>query len=405
VYPTFSFGPRFRRAAGVLLLLGGAGFGCADAPPPAGTAVTFVTADGRHSVKIGGRIQWDTDTFDGALNRSHDGGMRFNSQLRRARLELSGTLYEDFAWVSDVNINDDPSAKSAEFHAVGLRYTGFRAFDIFIGRDKEPFGLEELMSSKAITTIERNYFTEATDADSQPHYGVRLDGMAGPVGWSAALFNPTGSPKRRDGGDRFAFTGRVFGAPIDAPGHVLHLGIGYTDRNLDRPQSQHGFRLDIAEAGGELDSSALVIDDDRQTGLELLYIRGPWSFQSEAFRKDMHGAPGEPDGRVDHYYLQASWAVTGESRAYRKRQGITDMLKPGGHRGAVELVAKYDWIRFDADGRPDETVNGYLAGVNWYVNPYVKLMLNYIRVTSSNVVLPGEDRDANVVSTRIQVAI
>jgi len=389
--------PRATCAARLLLL-------AAVCLPAAALALSWESPDGAYTVNLGARAQWDTDTFDGALNRGSDGDRRFNTQLRRARIELSGEFMQDFDWVFDVNINDDSASRSAEFHAVGLRYVGFSAFDIFVGRDKEPFGLEELISSKAIASIERSYFSEATDADAQPHYGVRLDGQVGPVHWSGGLFSPNGQPRTTDGGDRLATTARLFGAPLHDEERTLHLGLAWTDRNLDAPQQQSGFKLDIAEAGGELDSSSLLIRHDRQAVIELLYLRDAFSLQSEIFRKDMTGAAGGPDGQVDAWYLQATWAPTGEGRVYNPAKGITGTLKPAGPRGAIELVGKLDRIRFSADDRRSESATGYLAGINWYVNPHVKLMLNYIYVDSDNLTLPAEDSTAHVISTRMQFA-
>lgn len=370
--------------------------------PALGAGFTYQSPDGDYTLELGGRMHWDTDSFDGVLNREFDGARRFNTQLRRARLELSGTVKQDFEWVFDVNVNEGTTGRTAEFHALGVKYTGFGLFDIFVGRDKEPFGLEELISSNAITSIERAYFAEATEADSQPHHGVRLDGQAGPVRWSAGVFSPYDRPRRRDGGDRLALTGRVFGAPVAGPERTLHLGLALTDRRLDGPVSQRGFALDIAESGGELDASRLDVRNDRQALAEFLYLQGPWSLQAEVFRKRMDGAGDGPDGEVDAYYVQGSWTITGESRGYRPATGVAGGIKPAGPRGAVELVAKYDRIRFAADDRPDETVDGWLAGVNWYVNEHLRMMLNYIRVDSDGLTAPGDDRTADVVSTRLQ---
>ena len=394
--PIGSSRARIGAVAAGLLLLSAAPVATA-AEVTAGDGIEIASEDGSYRLKLGARVMWDTDSFDGALNRDHDGDWRFNSGLRRARVEMSGNLSEDFEFVFDVNVQDD-----AEVHAAGIEYTGWRFVNVFVGRTKEPFGLEELTSSKALTTIERNYFNEATDVDSQPHFGVLLNGRAAGIGWSAGIFSPEGNPQRSDGGDRLAFTGRLFGAPIRTDERVLHLGAAYTDRNVDQPLEETGFALDIAENGGELDSASILIDEDRQVGLEALFIQGPVSLQAEAFRRQMSGAAGGPDGQVDQQYVQASWTLTGESRGYEAHEGIPNMIQPTGRRGAVELVAKVDWIRFDVDGAPDQEVEGLLIGANWYATRHVKLMANVIRVSSDRVVAPGEDDDATVFSTRVQ---
>ena len=362
------------------------------------------SADGAFSFKLGGRIMWDADSFDGVLNRSNDGSRRLSTDLRRSRLELGGTAYDAWKFKFDIDIKDKLGGSNAYLHTVGVGYTGLKTFDVFIGRTKEPFGLEELTSSKSISSIERNYFTEATDTDSQPEFGIRLDSKGSGLGWSIGLFNPAGNPKNSDGGDRIAFTGRWFGALIDTDSTTLHLGIAVTDRNIDQPIQQKGFALDIAESGGKLDSSSLTIDSDRQWGVEGLYISGPFSLQSEVFVKKVGGANGGPSGDVHHYYSQATYSLTGERRGYNAKSGIADIIKPSADGWAVELVGKLDHIELDIDGAPTEVVSGYLAGLNLYPNKNVKLMLNVIRVTSEKIATANDDDAATVISTRLQLA-
>ncbi len=359
---------------------------------------------GAFSFKLGGRMMWDVDSFDGVLNRSNDGSRRLRNDLRRSRLELGGTAYDDWKFTFDVNIKAKAGASNTHLHAVGVGYTGLHAFDIFVGRTKEPFGLEELTSSKSISSIERNYFTEATDTDSQPQFGIRLDSNGSGLGWSVGLFNPAGGPKKSDGNNRIAFTGRLFGAPIDTGSKTLHLGIAFTDRNIDRAIKQKGFALDVAESGGKLDSSWLTIDSDRQWGVEGLYIAGPFSLQSEVFVKKVGGANGGPDGDVHHYYSQATYSLTGERRRYKAKSGIADIIKPSADGWAMELVGKLDHIEWDIEGLPTQAVSGYLAGLNLYPNKNVKLMLNVIRVTSEGIATADEDDAGTVISTRLQLA-
>ena len=357
------------------------------------------SADGNYSFNLGGRIMWDADSYDGVL--TDEGDRQVNTMIRRARLELDGNIGEDLEYVMSYEMGGRIPVNT--FHDLALRYTGFEPFDIYVGRGKEPFGLEELTSSKSITTIERYYFTEATGADTQSHFGIRLDGNIGKLGWSTGLFNPFLDQLLNDGSDRFAWTSRLFAAPVNNDREVLHFGFAYTDRNLDMPVPRPGFLLDIAEAGGRLNSSILTVDDDKQYGLEALYINGPFSVQGEIFNKSMRGAEGDPDSDVDSYYVQVAWTLTGEQRPYRTGSGVPDIIRPSGGPRAIELVAKYDYIEFAPEGRPTEEVSGLLLGANWYVRNNVKLMLNYIHVNSDGLAEPGAPDDADVISTRVQV--
>lgn len=380
------------------------------APTPAGAlevstggdGLTLTGAGGGPKLNLGGRVFWDADRFGGVLNPDEGGARRFNADLRLVRLEAAAE-FGPLDLVLEADVLEDSGESDAEFHAAGVGYTGWDGtVRLFVGRTKEPFGLEELISSKAIATVERNYFTEATDADSQPRVGVRVDGYTGRVGWSLGAFDP--DRDERPGERRTAMTGRVFGAPLLADERVLHLGVAYTDRDLNQPTRSAGFELDVAETGGRLDSSSLLVDGDRQWGLEGLFIQGPLSLQAERFQRRMSGAFAGPDGQVDHYYVQLTWAVTGEQRPYQPEAGITGLLRPAGGRGALELVAKLEHIRFDPEDAAAQTVDGYLVGANWYPNPNVRFMANLIRLDSEAVTAPGADDDALVFSTRVQVA-
>ncbi|MFL0796892.1 MAG: porin [Cellvibrionaceae bacterium] len=363
------------------------------------------TADNRYSFKLGGRIQWDYDTYDGALTA--DGDRKKGGDLRRARLELGGTIDHDWQYVFSVNVGQATDKdNSTNFSSVGIRYSGWDWGSVFVGRTKEPFGLEELTSSKAISTIERAYWVESTDVDSNMNYGVRLDGFTDyGLGWGASIGSPKGGPKDTDGNENLAVTGRVFFAPMSDFSHALHFGAAFTDRGISDPMTTSGFKLDIAEHGGKLDSRSIDIKDDTQFGLEALYINGPLSFQTEYFRRDLAGAGSGPDGEVDAYYLQVTYTLTGETRGYKKKKGYTGGIKPSSDQGAWELVGKYDSISFDQDGFSEEEAKGFLLGANYYPNKHLKFMVNYIHFESDNVAsTAGRDDDADVLSLRMQLA-
>jgi phosphate-selective porin OprO and OprP len=376
-----------------------------DALAAPATAAAAAASGEAFTYRVGGRFHWDADSYDGVLSDAGAGGRRFETELRRARVESSGTFLEDFAWVFDIDVFDRGGTRDAEVFAAGLTYTGWRWADLFVGRQKEPFGLERLSSSNAIASIERNYYVGASDVSRQPHFGVRFDGEAGPLHWSAGLFSPNGNPKKSNGSDRVAFTGRLFGTPIDDGDRVLHLGFGYTDRGLDDPESQRGFGVRVARTAEALQSGSVLADDDHQYGLEMLYLQGAWFLQGEVFQRRLSSAGGGPDGTVRSHYVQLAWTVTGERRDYLASRGIPDAIRPAGPRGALELVAKYDGIVFDVDGLDDQEATGYLLGANWYVNRYARVMLNLIRLDSDGIAAQGLDDKSTVISARLQVAI
>jgi phosphate-selective porin OprO/OprP len=161
-------------------------------------------------------------------------------------------------------------------------------------------------------------------------------------------------------------------------------------------------------------------------GLESAAVFGPFSLQGEYNRLkiDRYGAASTVN--ADGFYIFGSWFLTGESRVFKN--GNADRVKPfedfapGGGWGAVELLARYDTLDLtDADfqsiggravRRKGET---YTLGINWYLNPNLKFVANYIRFKGQNspLVFPaipaaglnglGTTAKGDIIGTRLQV--
>jgi phosphate-selective porin OprO/OprP len=70
-----------------------------------------------------------------------------------------------------------------------------------------------------------------------------------------------------------------------------------------------------------------------------------------------------------------SWMLTGETKAYNGSNGVFRSVKPKNEGGAWELAARYDFIENDdIDGLE---VSATTLGINYYVNPAMRFMLNY----------------------------
>ena len=113
-------------------------------------------------------------------------------------------------------------------------------------------------------------------------------------------------------------------------------------------------------------------------------------------------------------YLMASYFLTGEHRGYNRKVGWFDHQKvfepffcvctPDGickGSGAWEVAVRWSYI--DLDDAP--VLGGYLDdltfGVNWWLNPNMRVMFNYINADLNNPVR-GES-EADIFLTRFQV--
>jgi phosphate-selective porin OprO/OprP len=203
---------------------------------------------------------------------------------------------------------------------------------------------------------------------------------------------------------------RTYFVPVNADGTIVHVGLAYsidgeqgkggstvTTNRLQYPYAgRRGPVIRFGDAGG---ASAANSDDHQKTfALEAAAAFGPVTLQSEYASATLENADAVTgDAKVDAYYLQASWFMTGENATYKADRGAFGKPKPLGENGAWELTARYEAMENkDEDatnnmcsigtgaatgggvgGETKCAITLLTAGVNWYLNPNVRFMLNY----------------------------
>ncbi|NNL57475.1 MAG: ATPase [Pseudomonadales bacterium] len=313
--------------------------------------LALATADKQYSVQLGGRIQYD-------YNHAEKNGVTDEDQFdtRRARLYVKGTI-QDWSFKSQFNVD------SGGAEDLYIRYNGFgKQATVTAGRQKMPFGLEELTSSKDISMLERSALTEAYAVGRAD--GLQLSGANRNFTYAVAAFD---AGDKTPGRESIGATARATFAPVTTDDSVVHVGASYQDTE-----------------GG---TSAY--------GLEAAAVFGALHGQVEFFEAD-NGTTG-PD--TDGYYVQVGYVITGEQRPYKG--GKFKKIKPSGSNGAVEVVARYEDGEGDfGDIELDATdATAWGLGVNWYVNNAVRLGLNYTDGESEVSTDEGEE-----IRARLQIA-
>lgn len=312
--------------------------------------IEIKTSDGNYSAKLGGRLQWDYNHAE--LNDITD---EDDFDVRRARLYLSGNV-NDWSYKVQFNIGNGNGGTHEDLY---LRYNGWgKQAVVTIGNQKEPFGLEQLESSKDTSYLERSAITEAYAPGRQE--GILLNGQRGAMTYAFGVFEDDSED------DGTAFTGRVTYSPIKSTDHILHLGLAHSNRD----------------------------NDIEMTGLEAAYVNGPYHLQSEFISSE--------EGSINRegLYLQAGWIITGETRPYKG--GVFKRVKPGRPSGAWEVVVRYE----DGDGAYSDQELGstdatsYGVGVNYYLNKFIRIGATYTEA-EDNI----SNDEGNEFRARIQIAL
>jgi phosphate-selective porin OprO/OprP len=153
---------------------------------------------------------------------------------------------------------------------------------------------------------------------------------------------------------------------------------------------------------------------------------GPFYFQGEYYHYNVDRSPVTPTGvapslKFDGGYVQASWTLTGESRAYNAGAAAYGGIVPrdpwslvSSGWGAWEIAARYSVVDLNdrlgfADGVAGGKQEVFTAGLNWYVNRNVRFMLNYLhgtvdRATSATVLNNNNGSTFDALAMRTQVA-
>jgi phosphate-selective porin OprO and OprP len=393
--------------------------------------LTVKSDDGRFEMKIGGRIHFDAyavDNDDAALFGSGltgttalavaeqipaQGGLAF----RRTYLTITGKAYGwKYKFENDFAAGGSPGSfrdmwVSAPVHADG---------ELLIGQFKPRRGLEEITSSNEITMAERPW-TTATGLFSGRQFlmGLGYKGSFADQVMVEATAQTLGS-SGTTANEGTSYGSRVAWFPLVEDGRVVHVGVSYS---VDHEQSaanasaasigatavapyagRRGPTLNfgaVGAAAGAPDSSQSTI------GLEALLGLGPVALQGEYATADLENTHldaggARADSTVNAMYLQVGWFVTGEQVTYKKDRAAMGKPKaPLGEHGAWELTARYEIAENEDESALANVcaISGGLrvgggaavtpatttkceattltTGVNWYVNPNARFMLNY----------------------------
>ena len=141
-------------------------------------------------------------------------------------------------------------------------------------------------------------------------------------------------------------------------------------------------------------------------GLEAAWVSGPWSLQGEYITTRVNRSGGLDDPEFHGGYLYGSWFLTGESRNYKFKKGAFGRVKPLSRYGAWELAVRFSSLDLDDAGIDGGRERNWTLGVNWYINPHLRVMANYTRVDNNGSAdddgdVPGDD-DPSIFQTRIQ---
>jgi phosphate-selective porin OprO/OprP len=373
--------------------------------------------DKKFQVKLRGYVQTDGRFFE--EGEQTEGVDTFD--MRRVRPIIEGTLgeYVGFRIMPDFG-RGTPSLFDAY---ATLNYWDFA--QIWGGKFKPPVSLERLQSATALMFVERAFPTQLAPSRD---VGFQLQGdpWKGFVSYQVGAFNGVqnnGSNLDVDTNDGKSVDARVFAHPFqESPWEFLQgLGVGVAGtwgsefpRLTQYKTSGNQTFFQFLGAQGNTPAVVSVRDHWRITP-QGYYYWGPFGMRGEYARSDFEVGRGtrRAGAQVEAWQIGASWVLTGENASYKgvvPRSSLTPDLS---HLGAFEVAARYTGWQvndgvfpvFASPSLSAKRAQAYTLGLNWYLNRWIKLQLNYERTWFNGGAARNKDRiPEGVILSRMQVS-
>jgi phosphate-selective porin OprO/OprP len=330
----------------------------------------------------------------GDFLRRNDGAF-----IRSARLGLEGRIYEDFLFkfeydfYGDINANTEVSGIQSAY--VGMENIPFVG-EIRIGHMKEPFSLEELDSMNDITFLERSLPNVFAPAYS---WGICMNNswLDERMTFAVGAFRNSTSSGSMVSGNEWCTTTRLTGLPwYEGQGKLMHLGAAYsyrvpesggwanTNERIRFRQKPELWTRDYIVNTGNFE-----INSENRLGAEAAFVYGPFSIQTEVMGDWINSPRDQQSTRGNLYggYAYISYILTGEHREYSTSCGEFRSVTPKSifslrdrTWGAWEVAARCSYLNLDDKnlGISGGSVFDTTLGLNWYLNPNMRLMLNWV---------------------------
>jgi phosphate-selective porin OprO/OprP len=359
---------------------------------------------------------------DAAAFIERKGGYDYNNgtALRRARLGVEGTAFKWFNYRFEV----DFAGNAVNVTDAYLQYSKIPHTLITLGQHKAPFGLESNNSDNYNTFLERGMFTNAFgNAGAERRIGIsaayapkeNLNFAVGLFGDNESISRSTSTPVTDTPDESWGVNGRATWEPVFDTGKILHLGLsGYYRTALKSGDVEDAVRLNdrpnVRVDNGNIADSGVItgVQSLRYGGAEAAAVFGPLTVAGEYGRLWLDRT-NLPNKAFSGFYGYASYMLTGETRPFKG--GNFDRIRPYKELGkdglgAFEVALRYDHLDLSNTpvvARAGNESSSITAGVNWYFNPYAKLMFNWVHFWGDNTPLDpvGSDTKGDALATRL----
>jgi phosphate-selective porin OprO/OprP len=391
--------------------------------------------DGNNKLTAGGYVHFDGRYYTNDQNNTNNSAADNQFLIRRARLDLRGKFlkYYEFRFMPDF------AGGQVVIQDAYLNFNYVPWARVQAGKYKTPFGIERLQSANAIVFVERalpNNLVPNRDLGvmlwGQPFYGA--------LEYELGVFDGVadGGSNNNDLGltDDKTFAGRLFVQPLKdwvyEWGRGFSFGVAGTfgDRKGSvsgspgtllpsyKTDGQQTFFQYVSAGSGQNPTNTAVANGPQwRISPQGTYYWGPFGLMWEwvqsnnaiKFNRDTNNIT------ANAWQIQTSWVVTGEENTYKQitpARNFDPWTFFDGAWGALQVAARGADLSVEKDvynlkladrNRSARAATAWGLGANWFLNPMVRIMLDFDRSTfTGGAPNKGNRKAEDVIESRLQ---
>lgn len=333
--------------------------------------------------------------------------------MRRARAPMRFRLYQRF----ELYLNPDFANSTLTLYDAYLDTRFSNAFRVRFGKGKPPAGNERMTSASSLLFLERGFPSLLTP---NRDIGVQVlgDVGGGVFNYQAALMNGSqdNGNTDTDTNDGKDVSGRLVVRPfVKAKSPVANLGfaIAGSSGNQTGAAALGALRTGIMQQ--VFFSYIGAVADGTRTRVSpyaFYYNKGFGSF-AEYGQSTIPVREGDVRQEIATraWQIAASYVLTGESASEAGVRPKNNFDFGNGHWGAFQIAARYHAVSVDeaaidlgfANAGSSREAKAWTAGLNWYLNPFMKYVVNFERVVFDGDA-DGPRKPENALGFRLQVS-
>jgi phosphate-selective porin OprO/OprP len=360
-------------------------------------------------------------------------------QLRRGRVLLDGTLYEVIDFKMEYEFSNFLTPAAPTVQAPVANSPGFTDFwmgwkklpligNVRVGNQKEPLGMEHMMSFKFTSFLERSFLQDIVFGPFNNGFnpGILAFNTSDDerLTWAIGAYGNNSDPWAYSIGDDWALSARTtYLLHYDEPSqgrYLWEIGVAGSvrkpDEDLVRLRARGNIRSGPPGALNPIFADTFNMEAEQQ---EILALESAWQWGALSMEAEYVGTWAEnavqpidpPAARVDRGspffqggYLSLMYFLTGEHRTYNKQLAAFDRVIPHENffwvdsaegrcygTGAWQIGVRYSALDLNDNGINGGILHAGTFGVNWYLNPNARVQFNYDLTHRSQVrdVEPG----------------